>query len=138
MKTDDIIDAEFTYESSGSLDLVSIVQGLVQHFTQVEQATDVDILTAQDAAAMLGCSQRHIYNLANAGEIPHVRLGDNMLRFRRSTLAAWMTAREKESMHAVSARQRLVHRLPTSRSPDGAPPSIPAVSWEESEDEEGG
>jgi len=38
------------------------------------QATDDDLLTTRQAAARLGISRRHLYNLINAGEIETIRI----------------------------------------------------------------
>lgn len=52
---------------------------------------------AQQAAAMLGISDRKLWSMTQAGEIPHVRLGGRVL-YRVRTLDAWLAERETAGM----------------------------------------
>lgn len=48
-----------------------------------------DVLTADDAAALLGVSRWTLYAAANRHEVPHRRLGRRML-FSRRALLIWL------------------------------------------------
>lgn len=56
-----------------------------------------DTICAKKAAELLGCSTWLLYELAKSRRIPHVRIG-RMLRFRRTTLQAWLAEREVQSV----------------------------------------
>jgi excisionase family DNA binding protein len=63
-----------------------------------------DIMTVAEAAAYLRCSVSSLYDLtrsrANARmkhPIPTIRLGTKSLRFRRSSLDAWLSELEKQA-----------------------------------------
>ena len=58
-----------------------------------------DIICAKQAAALLGCSPWTLYEHCKARAIPHIRVG-RLLRFRRSTIDAWLAEREAESISA--------------------------------------
>jgi excisionase family DNA binding protein len=50
------------------------------------------LLDVQAVAALLDCSPRHVYRLADAGRMPApVRLGA-LVRWRRQDLDAWLAA----------------------------------------------
>jgi excisionase family DNA binding protein len=50
------------------------------------------LLDVRAVAALLNCSSRHIYRLADVGRMPApVRLG-NLVRWRRSDLDGWLAA----------------------------------------------
>jgi excisionase family DNA binding protein len=55
---------------------------------------DLELLNPEQAAKLFGVSKRHIYSLAADGKIPAIKLGKT-LRFRPSTLLAWIQAQEK-------------------------------------------
>ena len=48
-----------------------------------------DVLTAEEAAALLGVSRWTLYSAANRHEVPHRRLGRRML-FSRRSLLLWL------------------------------------------------
>ncbi len=61
------------------------------------------LLDVQAVAEMLGCSQRHVYRLSNAGQMPApVKLGA-LVRWSRTAIESWiaqgcpavLTGREK-------------------------------------------
>ena len=59
-------------------------------------------LSQEAAAAYLGCSQRHIQALQQAGEIPvSYRLGRRSPRYDRNALDAWM--QQEESTPQIAA-----------------------------------
>ena len=50
------------------------------------------LLDVRGVAALLGCSPRHVYRLADAGNMPApVRLG-TLVRWQRQALEAWLAA----------------------------------------------
>lgn len=53
-----------------------------------------DILSVSELAAEFGVSPGLVYAMANRGELPSVRFG-RVFRFRRSTVEAWVEARER-------------------------------------------
>ena len=53
-------------------------------------APAAQLLDVRSVAALLGCSTRHVYRLADAGRMPPpVRLGA-LIRWRRADLDAWI------------------------------------------------
>ena len=54
-----------------------------------EALSPSDVLTADDAAALLGVSRWTLYAAANRHEVPHRRLGRRML-FSRRALLIWL------------------------------------------------
>ncbi len=51
-----------------------------------------ELLDVRAVGAMLGCSARHVYRLADAGRMPRpVKLGA-LVRWRRAELASWLEA----------------------------------------------
>ena len=50
-----------------------------------------ELLAVPDVAALLGCSRRHVYRMSDAGKLPRpVRLGQ-LVRWRRTELADWLS-----------------------------------------------
>src|SRR4051812_34353796 len=47
------------------------------------------LLTADDAAKLLGVSRTGIYELVRSRGLPHIRVGERSLRFTRDGLADW-------------------------------------------------
>jgi excisionase family DNA binding protein len=62
-----------------------------------------DTICAKKAAALLGCSTWTLYEHCKAGKIPHFRLGRH-LRFRRSTIEAWLAECEAKSLSSLNKR----------------------------------
>jgi excisionase family DNA binding protein len=59
---------------------------------QADPAQPAALLDVRTVAAMLGCSPRHVYRLADAGRMPApVRVGA-LVRWRRSDLDSWLAA----------------------------------------------
>lgn len=48
-----------------------------------------EVMTADEVASLLRVSRWHVYELAQSGSIPHVRLG-RTLRFSREALRQWI------------------------------------------------
>ncbi len=61
--------------------------------TEPLPADDEVLLTVAQAAAVLQVHERTVRRLIAAGQLPHVRLFSSR-RIRRSTLHAWIAARE--------------------------------------------
>lgn len=53
------------------------------------------LLTAREAAAMLAISERHLWSLTAAGELPFIRVGTRGVRFLPDDLTAWIESRRK-------------------------------------------
>lgn len=51
------------------------------------------LLSYRQAAALLGVSERTIWSVAQAGEIPIIRIG-RCVRFRRAAVIDWIRQRE--------------------------------------------
>lgn len=49
-----------------------------------------DVLTADEVAAMLHCSRRHVYNLARRDELPGARQIGRSLVIVRPVLETWL------------------------------------------------
>lgn len=54
-----------------------------------DSSLELEVLTAEDAAAFLGVDRNTVYDYANRGQIPHRRLGRRLL-FSRSALIVWL------------------------------------------------
>jgi len=55
-------------------------------------AINTELLDVRAVAALLGCSTRHAYRLADAGRMPRpVKLGQ-LVRWRRTALMDWLDA----------------------------------------------
>ncbi len=57
-----------------------------------------ELLNAKKVAALLGIRPWTVYQLVKRGELPAVRIGSRIVRFRRESIENWMTAREAESL----------------------------------------
>ncbi len=58
------------------------------------------LLDVRAVAALLGCSTRHVYRLATAGELPPpVRVG-RLVRWPRQSVLEWIAAGCKPVRHA--------------------------------------
>lgn len=53
------------------------------------------LLTAEDVAALLACSRKQVYRMANEGRIPALVLGDRMVRFDPAEIEAWIEASKR-------------------------------------------
>ncbi|MCK5791908.1 MAG: helix-turn-helix domain-containing protein [Ketobacter sp.] len=56
---------------------------------------DSEILTIKEVAEYLKVNERTIYRLANKGEIPAFKVGNNW-RFDRAKIAEWMNNQAKK------------------------------------------
>jgi excisionase family DNA binding protein len=54
------------------------------------------LLSFQQGCDLLGIGRRLCWALVNCGELPHLRVG-RLIRFRRSSLIDWITARERRA-----------------------------------------
>jgi len=60
--------------------------------TTPDQTPRAELLDVRRVAALLDCSTRHVYRLADAGRMPRpVRLG-SLVRWRRAELEEWIAA----------------------------------------------
>jgi len=51
---------------------------------------EVELLNVKQVAALLNCSQRHVFRLAETGQMPSpIKLGQ-LVRWNRSTLDQWI------------------------------------------------
>lgn len=73
-----------------------------------------DIMTPREVAAEWGCSEKHVRNMVNRGELRHFRLGGKLLRIPRSAIE------EAECAMMVSPTQSDASKGSAS-SPSGAP-----------------
>lgn len=58
---------------------------------------DPDVMLAPEAAQMLRLNIKTLYKLCDEKKVPHFRIGPRRLRFRRTTLVAWMASQETGS-----------------------------------------
>lgn len=58
---------------------------------------DEDVLLADEAAKLLRLHPKVLYQLVNELKIPHFRIGPRRIRFRRTSLVAWMASQETGS-----------------------------------------
>jgi excisionase family DNA binding protein len=55
----------------------------------------VRLMTAQEVAQVVGCSDKEIYKMAACGEIPCVRITERMVRFDPSDLEKWLASKRQ-------------------------------------------
>lgn len=60
-------------------------------------ASDDDLLTAEEVAALLRMTTGWVYTETRAGRIPHVPLG-RYRRYRRATIMRWLAGLEEKSL----------------------------------------
>ncbi len=53
-------------------------------------ARDPDLLTPEQAAKVLAVSVRTLSRLTASGDVPHLRLGERLVRYSRAALAEWI------------------------------------------------
>lgn len=53
-----------------------------------------DVLTAEQVAHVLQCSEEHVYTLWRRSQMPHFRVG-RLVRMHKQTLIEWMTGQER-------------------------------------------
>ena len=61
------------------------------------------LLTTREVAAFLGLSSETVLRRYRAGELPGIRLGSNVLRFRESELEAWLESRSRSQRPTLKA-----------------------------------
>jgi len=47
------------------------------------------LVGAAEVAAIIGCTRKHVYDLAQKGRIPHYRIG-GLIRFNPQQIAEWL------------------------------------------------
>lgn len=47
------------------------------------------LVGAAEVAAIIGCTRKHVYDLAQKGQIPHYRIG-GLIRFNLQEIAEWL------------------------------------------------
>ena len=63
------------------------------------------LLTVRQVAAMLGCSARHVYRLADRAAMPRpTKLGDVLVRWNRSVIEQWIADGCKPTRHVGGAK----------------------------------
>lgn len=62
-----------------------------------------EFLRAEDVAAALGLKRSRVYQLVQAGELPHVKVGDKRtgVRIPRAAFDAWLARKSAEATEAV-------------------------------------
>src|SRR5690242_4821086 len=93
-------------------------------------STDSYLLRPAEVVEMLGVSRSWLYEAANAGRIPCVRLGgpDGPVRFRASEIDAWIEAsRVRRGEPAVGISPASEPELRTRRRPRRAAPHASTV-----------
>jgi len=66
------------------------------------------LLTTRQVADYLGFSPETVLRRYRAGELPGIRLGSNVLRFRESAIETWLAGRERSQAPAASNRPEVV------------------------------
>lgn len=54
-----------------------------------------EVWKVEDVAAYLGVPKKTIYNKVAQGTIPHVRIGERTIRFRKSAIEQWLAEAER-------------------------------------------
>jgi excisionase family DNA binding protein len=66
-----------------------VVRGAPTLATEARVSTPNDVLTADEAAALLRVGRNQLYEAVSRGEIPHRRIGRS-IRFSRAVLIRWL------------------------------------------------
>lgn len=72
---------------------------LAQDVATLNVAEHIDpdqLLTFEEGRQILCIGKRFLWSLVNRGDIPHLRVG-RLIRFRRSSLVAWMAKAERKA-----------------------------------------
>jgi excisionase family DNA binding protein len=80
---------QFVDEDAPTLAFKVPVAGRTETQSGVDRAARGDVVTADEAAEILGVSRWSLYAAANRNEVPHRRLGRRML-FSRRALLLWL------------------------------------------------
>ena len=67
-----------------------------EHHSNQADTSSILLLSSPQAAKLLGISPRKLWELANCGEIPCVRIG-RCLRFRTKSLEEWIEKQERKA-----------------------------------------
>lgn len=59
-----------------------------------EDLSEPDVFTVVEAARFLRMSAKTLYKLIDEDRVPYVRITERRIRFRRSSLIAWLASRE--------------------------------------------
>jgi len=91
-----------------------------------EPRKGVEMLNADGAAEVLGCSRRQVYRLVQTHAIPHVHLGGTV-RFEKNVLEQWIRDEMMKGVRdggeeAREAVERGLLRAAGGRGPDAIPP----------------
>lgn len=95
-------DALFLLESCNLEDAAEFLERFKKAFpgrgaTSFAMSTEIEILSGDDVAAMLGVNRKTVYEAADRGEIPHRRLGRRVL-FERGAILAWIRGGERATL----------------------------------------
>jgi len=80
---------EFVDEDAPTLEFVAPGRAGRREQSGGDESSRADVVTADEAASILGVSRWSLYAAANRHEIPHRRLGRRML-FSRRALLLWL------------------------------------------------
>ena len=85
---------------------VSVARELLDDAPVVTSAKSIAPLSVglKDAAKLIGISDRKLWEMADQGEVPSVKLGGRLV-FRVATLDAWLQERERASSGGCSANE---------------------------------
>jgi excisionase family DNA binding protein len=89
----DALDRAAFERKSSKQDIVTelIVKGLTVGHAEVRPAPTPEVLTAAEAAELLRTTEDQVVALAESGELPGRRVGDEW-RFARAAVLAWLGA----------------------------------------------
>ena len=80
------------------------VARVLGHFLEVvmaeknEPSSLGELLNAKKVADLLGIRPWTVYQLVKRGQLPAIKIGGRIMRFRLKSIENWMTAREAESL----------------------------------------
>lgn len=54
------------------------------------------LLTVKEVAELLGLTRMSIYLMVHRGQIPHVKIGERILRFDQEEIRKWLEAKKRD------------------------------------------
>lgn len=65
---------------------------------QIQSGSNGVLLNAKKVADILGIRPWTVYEMVKRGELPAIKIGNRIVRFRRESIENWITEREAASL----------------------------------------
>ena len=80
------------------------IQDFIRAVRQEIQASQSEILTAEQAAAFLNIGMRYLYKLTSAGTLPYSKPNGKMIYFSRTDLTSWAMSNRSAGSAELEAK----------------------------------